>query len=322
MTGARAGDAKLLRVEYQLTALLVPPPDTAELDPLQRHGVAALLDEQLDMLAGIEGPDGVEIEPLDHRIDVTTTGAHIEWLVEAPALAFAEEGAKHVLDELLAQTELLARWQVQRCEVTASDAALEAAMSDEPPQDEEEDELTEADLEEHLDQLADAGGALRAFEFDDLAEEHAQLLAGALITSAEILVGELFGDIAALEDGDTTVDEHEELAVLPLLPERYRDRYTAHFARQFLITMVIVGYRLTQPAWIPPGTIAESLALHLLRMEAATQLAVHEDLPTEEMLAAFDAVAVHEVSHEHLYKPHPESVDEDDAAADPDLWWD
>jgi len=316
------GDATLPRVEYQLTALLVPPPDTTELDPLQRHGVAALLDEQLDMLAGIEGPDGVEIEPLDHRIDVTGSGAHIEWTVEAPALAFAEEGAKHVLEELLGQTELLGRWQVQRCEVTASDAALEAALNDEPPEDEEDDELTEEDLAEHLDQLADAGDALRAFEFDDLAEEHAKLLAGALITSAEILVGELFGDIAALEDGDTTADEHEELAVLPLLPDRYRDRYTAHFGRQFLITVVIVGYRLTQPNWIPPGTIAESLALHLLRMEAATQLAVHEDLPVEEMLAAFDAVAVHEVDHEHLYKPYPESVDEEDGEADPDLWWD
>ena len=310
-------------MEYQLTARLVPPPDTPELDPLQRHGVAALLDEQLDMLAGIEGPDGVEIEPLDHRIDVQGTGAHVEWLVEAPALAFAEEGAKHVLDELLSQTELLGRWEVQRCEVTASDAALEAALAGEPDEDDdEEDELTEADLAEHLEQLAEAGEALHAFDFDELSDEHAKLLSGALITAAEILVGELFGDIAALEDRDTTADEHEELAVLPLLPERFRDRYTAHFARQFLITTVIVGYRLTQPAWIAPGTVAESLALHLLRLEAATQLAVHEDLPAEEMLAAFDGVAVHEVQHEHLYKPYPESVDEDDADADPDLWWD
>ena len=309
-------------MEYQLTARLVPPPDTAELDPLQRHGVAALLDEQLDMLAGIEGPDGVEIEPLDHRIDVQGTGAHVEWLVEAPALAFAEEGAKHVLEELLAQTELLARWEVQRCEVTASDAALEAALADEPAEDEEDEELTEADLTEHLEQLAEAGEALHAFTLDELPEEHAKLLAGALVMAAEILVGELFGDIAALEDGDTTADEHEELAVLPLLPERFRDRYTAHFARQFLITMVIVGYRLTQPTWIPPGTIAESLALHLLRTEAATQLAVHDELPVDEMMAAFDAAAAHEVRHEHLYKPYPESVDDADADDDPDLWWD
>src|SRR5882762_1548274 len=119
-------------MDYQLKAEVAPPAGTPELDALHRHGVVSLLDEQLDLLAGIEGPDGVEIEPLDHEVTAHAGGASISWLVEAPALAFAEEAARAVLAELLQRTDLLAAWTVQSCEVTVSDEDLEIALEDEP----------------------------------------------------------------------------------------------------------------------------------------------------------------------------------------------
>ena len=116
-------------VEYQLTAEVVPPAQTPALDALQRHGVAALLDEHLELLAQIEGPDGVEIEPVDHRIAVEPTGASITWVLDAPALVFAEDAARQVLGELLEHTELLADWSVGRCEVTASVSSSSSSRS-------------------------------------------------------------------------------------------------------------------------------------------------------------------------------------------------
>ncbi len=50
-------------MEYQLTAELVSPPGAPDLDPLQQVGVMSLLDERLNHLVSIEGPDDVEIIP-------------------------------------------------------------------------------------------------------------------------------------------------------------------------------------------------------------------------------------------------------------------
>jgi hypothetical protein len=172
-------DVRLPYVEYQLTAEVDPPVDTPALDALQRHGVAALLDEHLELLAEIEGPDGVEIEPLDHRISVHPGGASITWVLDAPALAFAEDAARQVLSELLERTELLTDWSVRRCEVTASDEELAAALqgiSDSEEGDVEIEidldeldtvealgDLNEPDNEERRERLLDAAGTLGAF---------------------------------------------------------------------------------------------------------------------------------------------------------------
>ncbi len=137
-------------MEYQLTAEVIPPANTPTLDALQRHGVAALLDEHLDLLAEIEGPDGVEIEPVDHQVSVQPGGASITWVLDAPALAFAEDAARQVLGELLERTELLADWTVRRCEVTASDEDLAAALAG---VGEDEAEPGDVEIEIDLDDL-------------------------------------------------------------------------------------------------------------------------------------------------------------------------
>jgi hypothetical protein len=301
-------------MDYQLKAEVAPPAGTPELDALHRHGVVSLLDEQLDLLAGIEGPDGVEIEPLDHEVTAHAAGASISWLVEAPALAFAEEAARAVLAELLERTDLLSDWTVQSCEVTVSDEDLETALVDEPSEGDdleiEHVELTEEEVTERHDQLlaeAELVQALGTDAFgtnDGVTPEQAELAAGAVAEAVVMVIEELFDDVAALDEEDTTADQHESLLVMDELPPAFADQYSAWFAKRFLIATVIVGQRLTEDEWTPPQSIAEALALHLLKVRALEELTstglLDEDV-LKRAFAAFDEHAFDDLEHEALF---------------------
>ncbi|MBP2323029.1 hypothetical protein JOF56_003414 [Kibdelosporangium banguiense] len=307
-------------MEYQLKAEVAPPAGTSELDALHRHGVVSLLDEQLDLLAGIEGPDGVEIEPLDHEVSAHPGGASIKWLVEAPALAFAEEAARAVLTELLERTELLSAWSVGTCEVTVSDEDLETALEDEPEDELEDDvvelvELTEDELEERRDllladsELVTALGTDAFGTEDGVTADQAKLVAGALAEAVVVVIDELFDDVNALDEDDTTADQHEELLVIDELPEGFADQYSAWFAKRFLIATVIVGDRLTEDEWRSPTCVAEALALHLLKGRARTELTAAGLLDEETLkraFAAFDEHAFDDLEHEALYTDEAE----------------
>jgi len=302
-------------MDYQLKAEVAPPAGTPELDALHRHGVVSLLDEQLDLLAGIEGPNGVEIEPLDHEVTAHAGGASISWLVEAPALAFAEEAARAVLTELLERTDLLAAWTVQSCEVTVSDEDLETALEsadDDEVLDEEivQVELSEEEITERHDQLVNEAELIQALGTDafgtedGVTPEQARLVAGALAEAVVIMIDELFEDVKALDEDDTTADEHDELLVLDELPPAFTDQYSAWFAKRFLMATVIVGERLTDAEWAPPACAAEALALHLLKTRAQDELlgagVLDEDV-LKRAFAAFDEHAFEDMEHEALY---------------------
>jgi hypothetical protein len=331
-------------VEYQLTAEVVPPAQTPALDALQRHGVAALLDEHLELLAQIEGPDGVEIEPVDHRISVEPTGASITWVLDAPALAFAEDAARQVLGELLEHTELLADWSVGRCEVTASDEDLAAALADvDDVEDgdveieielEELDELTslgepsEEDRAAKREQLLEAADALGAFDpeafgYDQdgaVSIDAATLVAGALMQGLELLTEELFVDVQTLEDAGTPASEHEVLWVMHDLPTRYAGHYTSLFAKKFLISVAILGYRLALPEWDGPLHTAEVLAVQLMKTAARNQLelaGLADELPLDEMFETFDGYAFGDLDVDELLA-EPEAADSEDDEDDVD----
>jgi hypothetical protein len=334
-------------VEYQLTAEVDPPVDTPALDALQRHGVAALLDEHLELLAEIEGPDGVEIEPLDHRISVHPGGASITWVLDAPALAFAEDAARQVLTELLERTELLTDWSVRRCEVTASDEELAAALqgiSDSEEGDVEIEidldeldtvealgDLNEPDNEERRERLLDAAGTLGAFGpdsfgFDEEADEDdesaitveaTELAAGALMIGVEVVTEELFADVQTLEEAGTPASEQEVLWVLHNLPTRYAGHYTALFAKKFLVTVAVLGYRLEQPDWDGPRTIAEALAIRLVKSAAENQLdlaGLLEEVPLARMFEVFDEYAFADIDVDEFFEEADADTadDEDD----------
>jgi hypothetical protein len=332
-------------VEYQLTAEVNPPVDTPALDALQQHGVAALLDEHLDLLAEIEGPDGVEIEPVDHRITVHPGGASVIWVLDAPGLAFAEEAARHVLEELLERTELLSDWRVRRCEVTASDEELAAVIGgiDDAADVEIEIDLDDLDTitelgnldesegEARKERLLDAAAELAAFDpeafgYDESAdesdeqyvgEEAAELVAGALMIGLEVLTEELFADVQTLEDTGIPASEQEVLWVLHDLPTRYAGHYTALFAKKFLVTTAILGYRLAQPDWDGPRSIAEALAIRLLKAIAVNQLdlaGLVDEVPLTRVYEVFDDYAFAGIDLDPFFADVDSSADDEDDA--------
>ncbi|GAA1220753.1 hypothetical protein [Prauserella alba] len=303
-------------MEYQLSAELTAPENGPDLDPLQQVGVVALLDSRLSRLAGIEGPDGVEITPVEHAVHAHLGGANVSWLLDAPALVFAEDATRAVLEQLLEETELLRGWQVKHCAVTATDDQLESALaaSTEPADDGviEIDPADQLELTERRQRLLDASEYLRAFELDafgftdggDVTEQEARYVAGAVMHGVEMVTDELFGDIQLLEDEDGTAVDVEALWVMDELPQQYADQYTALFAKQLLVTTAILGYRLTQEEWTAPLCLAEALALHVVKSRAELELDLADAMPEEraaEIFAHFDDYAFADGAHEELY---------------------
>jgi hypothetical protein len=110
------------------------------MDPLQRAGAVALIEDGFDSVRAVEGPDGVKVDLLDTIVSVHPGGAHLKVVVDAPALEFAEDSVQVLVDELLERTELLADWTIERCEVELHQdrarASLDAAEGpDAPPDD-------------------------------------------------------------------------------------------------------------------------------------------------------------------------------------------
>lgn len=87
------------------------------MDPLQRVGAVALIEDGFDSVEAIEGPDGVEVGLLDSIVAVHPEGALLKVVVDAPALEMAESAVRSIVEELLERSELLADWTIARCEV-------------------------------------------------------------------------------------------------------------------------------------------------------------------------------------------------------------
>ncbi|MDN3025841.1 hypothetical protein [Streptomyces sp. S.PB5] len=125
---------------YVVTVDTRIPEDTPEMDPLQRAGAVALIEDGFDTVRAIEGPDGVKVDLLDTIVAVHPDGAHLKVVVAAPALESAEDSVRMLVDEVLERSELLADWTIERCEVELhqdlAKVSLDAAEGpDAPPDD-------------------------------------------------------------------------------------------------------------------------------------------------------------------------------------------
>ncbi|MGW1213737.1 hypothetical protein ACWD5F_29380 [Streptomyces sp. NPDC002499] len=125
---------------YVVTVDTCIPEGTPEMDPLQRAGAVALIEDGFDSVRAVEGPDGVEVDVLDTIVAVHPGGALLKVVVDAPALELAEESVQALVDELLERSELLADWTIDRCEVELhpdlARQSLDAAEGpDAPPDD-------------------------------------------------------------------------------------------------------------------------------------------------------------------------------------------
>lgn len=71
---------------YVVTVDAHIPEGTPEMDPLQRAGAVALIEDGFDSVGAIEGPDGMEVDLLDSVVAVYPGGALLKVFVDAPAL--------------------------------------------------------------------------------------------------------------------------------------------------------------------------------------------------------------------------------------------
>ncbi len=281
------------------------------MDPLQRAGAAALIENGFASIDGIEGPDGMEVDLLDTIVAVHPSGAVLKVFVDAEALEFAEDAVREVVGEVLMRSELLADWEVKRCEVdlhpelaqeslTGADgpdvppgdpAARKARHSEPLPAVEGSEYDAQAKAEEVRARMLVLADELRSFppvmfgvpddlEGEDLNDwdfvvslEDARLAAGALVYAIDVLIDELFDDVHTLEGEESTVGECDgPLWHLEDLPERYVLQYDTRFARRFLVTVIAMTTRFTAGNFGQLSCIAEELALRLLLRQANANL--------------------------------------------------
>lgn len=169
-------------------------------------------------------------------------------------------------------------------------------------------------MREMTDEMRALGGRLRAFDLDAFGvppgaepdEERDRLAAGALVRAGNILVSCLFEDTARLlTELETVADVPDQMIVLDDLPPAFAHLYTHVFAERFLIVAADVAAALHRPEWVPPGSVAERLALHLLIKTARASLEMAEVIDWADSDVVYEplrAAAFDDRDHELLYE--------------------
>jgi hypothetical protein len=328
-------------VTYAVTVDVELPEGGPELDVLQREGVVFLLRKGLDSIAAIEGPDGMEVDLVDDVITVHRQGARLKLYVDAPALEFAEDAAREVVAGLLESTEPLAAWEITRCGVELAPEVLQESLDaadgpDAPPADPAErarrhaagkpsgdaarrDGTDVADMRRKLRSLAPGLQAFPLTSFghsDDeekriVGREAAEIAAGAVVYAIDLLVDELFTDLAGLEEeGPTVADTDAPFMILDELPRQFAQQYSVLFARRLTVTAVALTGRLTQPHFGRLSCVAEELLLKFLVGQAEATADLYE-LLSEEVETALQVFADgvgEDLDHEWLYAPAADGV--------------
>ncbi len=329
------------RVTYAVTVDVDLPKGAPELDVLQREGVGFLLRKGLDSIAAIEGPDGMEVDLVDDVIAVHPTGVLLKLFVDAPALEFAEDAAREVVAELLERSEPLSDWEITRCGVELHPDLLQESLDaadgpDAPPADPAERARRHAAAEPstgtgRLDRdevdamrrtLRALAPTLRAFPLEAfghredeeeriVSREAAEVAAGAVVYAIDLLVDELFTDLAGLEeDGPTVAETEAPFMVLDDLPPQFALQYTVLFVRRLTVTAVTMTGRLTQPHFGRPSCVAEELLLKFLLAQAEVTADLYELLSdeVETALQVFTNGVFEDLDHEWLYAPTADGI--------------
>ena len=136
--------------------------------------------------------------------------------------------------------------------------------------------------------------------------ERNRVAAGALMRAGNIVLSCLFEDTARLlTEQDNVAEEPDRMIVLDDLPMAFAHLYTHAFAERFVIVAAGVVGALHKPKWIPPSTIAERLALHLLIKTARAGLEIAEVIDwsdSHDVYEPFRAAAFTDRDHELLYE--------------------
>lgn len=314
-----------------------PSADAIPLDPLQRAGAAHVFGDLLGNLESIDGPDGLVVEVTSTWVGAHPEGARLLLALEAPALEFAEDAARAVVEEILATAEELDGWSVATCSVELHDELTRQSLAaaegpDAPPSDlderarrlrpiehnehgedlDDEDELDTATVRALAGRLChglDAFG-YSAEALGEEAREAAELAAGSVVYAIDILTDELFADLVELakDDTDLSVEESDSVfCALELLPPAFAAQYRPDFVRRFILATAAMVQRLTSSSWSGLVSTAEELAFRLLLDEAVPVLEMcgAYDDATRAALAAYKAYVFDDYDHEWLYDQDP-----------------
>ena len=313
-------------MKYGVSVDLRLPAGSPRLDPLQSEGAVSLLDRLLDPIGIFEAAGaGVALE--SHAVAAHPDGALVLLVAEATSLEVAETGVRQLLIEILQRSELLASWEVARCEVGFDERFAEADLwapngPDQPPPDLVERTRWHADQRRQgapkpADPDDESGWRtwvmgqtelVRAFGPEDFggatADDSVRLAAGALVAASTFTIDLLLEDIAALSDG-AVAGSGDVFFVLDALPERFADQYNGRFARRFLAATIMITGRLTAEQWSPPASHAEALALQIVIEQARNLLIDHGVVDEDEardLYAGFEDAAFDDTDHEWFYE--------------------
>ncbi|MGW4694368.1 hypothetical protein ACWEO1_18510 [Kitasatospora cineracea] len=338
-------------MNYAVTVDTSRPEGTSELDELQRAGVVHLLGGAFDAIDAIEGEDGEVVEITNHFIGVHPQGALLKVFVDAPSLEDAEDAIEALVGDILENLEPLAGWSIDRCEVQLHlDSAKESLEAADGPHAPSADPVTRAathratrptaapeptadgpspdEMRTTLQALApklagtspstfghltpqDLDGEEASEEFN-VARPVADLAAGAVFHSIDILLDEIFEDIATLNGSPNVAQCDGPLLQLESLPEKFAHLYTPLFAQQLLVTAVDLTARLSRPGFTQLSCVAEELLLRMLLETTEVTLDLYGllDDDVQEALAAFRENVYEDLDHETLYDPALDGLDE------------
>jgi hypothetical protein len=139
----------------------------------------------------------------------------------------------------------------------------------------------------------------------------AEIAAGAVVYAIDLLVDELFTDLAGLEEeGPTVAETDAPFMILDELPPRFAEQYTVLFARRLTVAAVTLTGRLTQPSFGRLGCVAEELLLKFLvrQAEATADLYGLMSDEVETALQVFTDGVGEDMDHEWLYAPAADGI--------------
>ncbi|MBP0453489.1 hypothetical protein J5Y04_28675 [Kitasatospora sp. RG8] len=170
---------------------------------------------------------------------------------------------------------------------------------------------------EDMEDMEDEEDEEESDEEFHVAREDAELAAGAIFYSIDILLDELFEDIDSLGDNPNVAQCEGGLLQLEGLPLQFAHLYTPLFARKLLVTAVDLTGRLCRGGFSQLSSVAEELLLRLLLETTEATLDIHGLLAggVQETLGSFRENVYEDPDHEWLYEPALDGIGQDPAAA-------
>lgn len=131
----------------------------------------------------------------------------------------------------------------------------------------------------------------------------------ALKNGGAILIDLFLDDLRLLEENA----DFEETSMFDYLPSQYALKYTPHFARQFLVCLITVFWKMAQPDHLPLASVAEELAAFAIVTQAKDE--DEEGHPRDEaFLESFVDAYFEDTDFLYLFDDEYDGIDETDLA--------